>query len=279
MCQGCDRHAGSGLIGSSERHAEETQQSRAAATARAQSQYRDVVRRHGERIARARRARDEAAQHRWLAWLRGVFAVSREQRRAPAAPPLAGQVSEREHALTGGKMGEQLAADGLGRYLGDEWTLFRGYRNRRGEIDHLLLGPRGLFAIESKYHNATVTCAGDRWQYTRYDRYGNLVDGPAELVSGGRSPSEQLNEPADQLEGFLRSRGHPVAIRRVVLFNHPRSRAGTCANPTVHITSSTDQVISLVSRFPGAISADEHTELGRLIKRDHQHHNVRRRRG
>jgi hypothetical protein len=259
---------------------QETRHRRATATAREQSRFGDAVTQHGERIARARRARDEArTQHRWLSWLRGVFAVLREQRRAGAAPPRAVQVSEREHALTSGKMGEQLAADGLGRGLGNEWTLFRGYRNRRGEIDHLLLGPRGLFAIESKYHNATVTCAGDRWQYTRYDKYGNLVDGPAELISGRRSPSEQLNEPADQLEDFLRSRGHPVAIQRVVLFNHPRSRVGTCTNPTVHITTSTDQVISLLNRSPGAISADEHTELGRLIRRDHQHHNARRRRG
>jgi hypothetical protein len=142
-----------------------------------------------------------------------------------------------------------------------------------------VLGPRGLLAIESKYHNATVTCAGDRWQYARYDRYGNLVGGPAELTSGGRSPSEQLNEPADQLAGFLRSCGHPVAIQRVVLFNHPRSRVGTSANPTVHITTSTDQLIGLLKRSPGAISADERTELGRLIKRDHQHHDARRRRG
>ena len=51
--------------------------------------------------------------------------------------------------------GEQLVASGLGRVLDDEWTLIRGYRNRRGEIDHLLLGPRGLIAIEGKHRNAT----------------------------------------------------------------------------------------------------------------------------
>ena len=55
--------------------------------------------------------------------------------------------------------GEQLVASGLGRVLDDEWTLIRGYRNRRGEIDHLLLGPRGLIAIEGKHRNALVHCA------------------------------------------------------------------------------------------------------------------------
>ena len=56
----------------------------------------------------------------------------------------------------------------LGRALDDDWTLLRGYRNRRGEIDQLLLGPRGLFAIEVKNLNATVTVDGDRWRADKY---------------------------------------------------------------------------------------------------------------
>jgi hypothetical protein len=36
---------------------------------------------------------------------------------------------------------------------------------------------RGLFAIESKDHNATVHCDGDRWWSTKTDEYGNPVGG------------------------------------------------------------------------------------------------------
>ena len=75
----------------------------------------------------------------------------------------AGQSSSEEEILTAGVAGEQQVAAQLGRVLGDEWTLLRGYSNRRGEIDHLLLGPRGLLAIESKHRNATVHCDGDTW--------------------------------------------------------------------------------------------------------------------
>ena len=60
-----------------------------------------------------------------------------------------------------------LVATELGRALDDGWTLLRGYRNRRGEIDQLLLGSRGLFAIEVKNLNATVHVDGDRWQRRR----------------------------------------------------------------------------------------------------------------
>jgi hypothetical protein len=43
-----------------------------------------------------------------------------------------------EHELIAGIEGERLVAAGLGRALDDDWTLLHGYRNRRGEIDHLI---------------------------------------------------------------------------------------------------------------------------------------------
>jgi len=40
----------------------------------------------------------------------------------------------------------------------DGWTLLRGYRNVRGEIDGLLLGSGGLVAIECNHVPYTVHC-------------------------------------------------------------------------------------------------------------------------
>ena len=63
----------------------------------------------------------------------------------------------------------------------------------------MLLGPRGLFAIEVKNQNATIDCQGDQWWSTKYNKYGNLV-GPRRPMSDrrGRSPSIQLTEPASR---------------------------------------------------------------------------------
>ena len=108
--------------------------------------------------------------------------------------------ADTEEKIRAGIAGEQLVAAELGRALGDDWTLLRGYRNRRGEIDHLLLGPGGLFAIEVKNINATVHIDGDRWRADKYDNYGNLVEQRPVADRRGRSPSEQLNEPAAELE-------------------------------------------------------------------------------
>jgi hypothetical protein len=255
----------------------QAQRRRAAADRDVGRAYEDALAGHHERVVEARAARDQArAQRRWGALLRSVFAVWQAQRQVPAR--LRGsQPTDEEEKLAAGVEGERLVGEGLGRAFGDEWTLLRGYRNRHGEIDHLLLGPRGLFAIEVKHRNATVDCAGDRWWYSKYDKYGNPVGDRREMTDRrGRSPSEQLNEPATELEGFLRSRGSPVAIARIVVLTHPRAQLRSCARPTVHIFTSIRQMTGLVSSSHVALTTAECAQLERLIVRDHRFHQRRR---
>src|ERR1051326_7570745 len=133
-------------------------------------------------------------------------------RPAAVSPRGVGRVLTMRVILMAGAEGERLVAAGLGRALDDHWALIRGYRNRRGEIDHLLLGPRGLLAIEGKHRAAPVHCAGAHWWYTKSAACGNGVDRGELADRRGRSPSQRVNEPASQLEDFLRARGHPVAI-------------------------------------------------------------------
>lgn len=257
---------------------QETAQRRVVTGDRAEAQFESALAQYRRRVEEAREARDQARkQRRWWAWLRCALAVRRERRRVLRRLVMAKPVSAREESVKAGIKGEDMVAAGLGRVLGDDWTLLRGYRNRRGEIDHLLLGPQGLVAIEVKHHNATVHCDGDVWWSEKYDKYGNQVE-PRKRISdkGGRSPSVQLNEPADQLEGFLSSRGHPVSIQRVVLFTHPRSKIGNCRNPAVRIGTSAYSVIKLLKGSRQTVDAGQLAELERLIVRDHGFHEGRR---
>jgi Nuclease-related domain len=249
-----------------------------AAAERERSRYQGALVQHRARVVQAVQARDQArARHRWWAWLRGTFAVRAERRRAPVPPRACGQPSDQESILLAGIEGEQLVAAGLGHVLDDDWTLIRGYRNRGGEIDHLLLGPGGLIAIEGKHRNATVHCVGDHWWYTRFDNHGNPVERGEMTDRRGRSPSQQVNEPASKLEDFLRSRGHPVAIQRFVLLTHPRSQLGSCLRPTVRIATTTGQVISALDDSGATLSPPERARLERLIIRDHRFRTERRR--
>ena len=256
------------------RHA---QQERRGGAHRAQAEYAAARTRHAASLDQARAERDEArAQHRWLRWIRAVFTVWAGQRRAPRMPVPAGAATDREESIAAGIAGEQRVALELGQVLGDDWVLFHGYRNRRGEIDHLLLGPRGLFAIEVKHRNATVYIAGDEWRYKKFDQWGNQVESGSIEDRTGRSPSLQVNESATELERFLGTRGQSVAITRIVILNHPRSKIGSYRGLTVRVGTSTDYILSLVDDSSAELPAARRAELERLIERDHQFHAARR---
>ena len=237
--------------------------------------YEQELARHRSGVATARTARDQArAQRRWLAWLRGVFAVWAEQGRTPSRPVFYHGTIDQEAILTAGVHGEQLAANELGQILSDDWVLLRGYKNSRGEIDHLLLGPSGIFALEVKHRNATVYIDGDEWRFEKYDRFGNLVEQGRIADRGGRSPSRQVNDSADTLQRFLNTRCHQrVIIQRIVLLTHPRSELGSHRNLTVSVATCVDTVIGWI-REPASptLQPAQITELQQLIERDHRHH-------
>jgi hypothetical protein len=243
---------------------------RETADKRALARYEDELVQYRARVqtVRVRRTRARAERH-WWAWLRLAFAVWSQKRQVPRPPVPASGSTDLEEKLKAGIAGEQLVAVELGRALGDDWSLLRGYRNRRGEIDHLLLGPGGLFAIEVKNLNATVHVDGDSWRADKYDNYGNLVEQRPVADRKGRSPSVQLSEPADALERFLRQRGWPVTVQRVVILTHRRSRLGTHRNLTVMVGTSADYVLSLLGHSAGRLDDRQRTEVERLIRHDH----------
>jgi hypothetical protein len=225
----------------------------------------------------ARRSRDQAwARRRWFSWLRLVLTARREARELARQRPSAGRPTGREDSIRAGRDAEQRVADTLGQALDGDWALFRGYRNRRGEIDGLLLGPGGLFAYEVKYHNATVHINGDDWQSEKFDRYGNQVSDRAPMRDKrGRSPSRQLSEPAAMLADWLGKRGHPVSVTPVVLFTHERARVGSIRNPTVGVETSVRGLLRLVEQSPSTLTARQRAAIAQIIRDDHRHHERR----
>jgi hypothetical protein len=177
----------------------------------------------------------------------------------------------------GGIKGEQEVADVLRGALGDAWTLVKGYRNRRGEIDYLLLGPGGLFAIEVKYVNGTFAITRERWRYVKYDNYGNQVGEGLLQDARGRPPNVQLAEPLAMLEQFLASRGQPVRMRPVVLLNHPKAKVSHCAADVgAEVLTSTVQLRDLVVDSDAQLSTGKLADIERLVVRDHRFHEEHR---
>jgi hypothetical protein len=254
--------------------------SRQTTRARADQQYRRDLAAHERYVAEARKRRDQArAQGRLLARLRwGLTAFLRGRRGAPR-PPAATAATDDEGALEGGVRGEQEAAAQLGRKLSDAWVLIKGYRNARGEIDYLLLGPGGLFAIEVKYVNGTFSITRERWRYVKFDRYGNAV-GEGVIEDGGRRrrpPNIQLTEPAELLEEFLARFGQPVRLDPVVLLNHPNAKIFRCDDDLgVRVLTSTDRLARLALDGKAKLGESRLADIEKLIRRDHEYHDKRR---
>ena len=198
--------------------------------------------------------------------------------KTPAKPHLA-DAGEAEHKWASGFSGEQHAATHWANLLDDRWTLISGYLSRRGEVDQILVGPGGVFAIEIKNLNGVIHCDGDRWWRDKYDRYGNLVR-EGELIEdrAGRSPSVQLNEVADALEAELKRRGLAVGVTRAIALTHPRSATGNLHDLKVNHVGQIQAYGHEPFQSNAALSDAKASEIVTAIAHDHASRMLRRRR-
>jgi hypothetical protein len=194
-------------------------------------------------------------------------------------PPFRRAASQEEHIWNSGRQGEQMVIKLLEDCLGDSWTLILGYRNAKGEIDQVIVGPYGIFAIEVKHINGVVHCNADQWWRDKYDRYNNLVERNSAIADkGGRSPSRQINESANSLVARLAKKTTIRRVQRAVVLSHSSARLGKLAHPTV------DRIMLLNKRAmgefikssPDRIDACEVVRAIEVIREDHTFHNQRR---
>lgn len=116
--------------------------------------------------------------------------------------------------------GEQTVIDALSS-LDNNYYLINDIilPERNGNIDHLVLGPNGIFVIETKNYEGNIICYGDDW-YRRYLGYNASKDYPME------SPSRQVKRNAVNLKQFLLNKNDEEYIRRtwvngIVVFTNP----------------------------------------------------------
>ena len=72
----------------------------------------------------------------------------------------------RYRIYSGGWTGEKQVTKLLSSTLSDDYLLLNDLRLRSGggDIDHIVLGPNGVFVLETKNWSGEVTCHGDTWQ-------------------------------------------------------------------------------------------------------------------
>ena len=128
---------------------------------------------------------------------------------------------------SGGWEGEKQVTRLLNDKLSDDYTLINDLclNNGEGDIDHLVLGPRGIFVLETKNWSGHVTCDGDEWQRLSKRNFKS-------------SPSRQVKRNAAKIKRVIDSsqafRSFGKWVEGIVVFtnNHTNLHLN---NPTVAI--------------------------------------------
>ncbi len=241
--------------------------------AEAEQQQRGVAEHHA--LIDRLRAQQRTSRRWWqvLTRMRHGGELRGLERRAPELDP---GLEARRAQQASGLEGEEAMTAALG-VLSDEWVLFRGYANRRGEVDHLLVGPGGVWAIEVKVRAVRVHVAGDRWWFEKFDRYGNRVEQGVLEDRRGRSWGRQVTDIARELEAFLTSRGQRLSVRTAVVLLHERGELGSCRDLEVDLFCVGSRfLLDSVRAEPRQLDQSRRDAVARLVRRDHAFHAERR---
>lgn len=186
------------------------------------------------------------------------------------------QMQNQVQQRAAGVWGEDALAHGLSG-LSDEWLMLRGYRNRRGETDHVLVGPLGIWAVEVKLRRVRLNAVGDEWWFEKIDRWGNVVETGWAVDGGGRSWARQVNDIAGDLQRWLARNHHQVTVRTAVMLMHEHAHLGRCENLTVDLVATQPaHLLNEITVRATPLTPDACQEIAKLIRRDHQFHRDRR---
>jgi len=203
----------------------------------ARLQHQQELRSYDEQLAALHRTYHEA--FRRVRLFQGASAWWRHralQKHGDPPPPLQEGPTMEEQQWQAGAEGERrLATELMATLPGAAWTLIKGYQNRKGEIDYLLIGPAGVLALECTHLTGTILCTQDRWVRQKYDPAGAPATQVPIVDRTGRSPSQQLNDSAAVLMDCLSRKGADCELTRAVILTHDNVRLGAVEASTVHI--------------------------------------------
>lgn len=210
---------------------------------------------------------DDAGEHHFASQLRDKLGARRASQQAHQQDMRGVEVQALRSAK---KAGAKNTLSNLS--LGDDWIMYRGYRNAGGEIHQLLLGPHGLVAMTSLYLDGRVHCHGDKWHVEKFGRNGQELGHNSLDDRQGRSPSAALHHAADVLEKTLHSAGHKLRVHRAVLLNHPKAFQSESHRPTVQVFTSSWDLVNWLNKTPKVLDRGGRHQIESLIGGRHGHH-------
>ncbi len=110
---------------------------------------------------------------------------------------------------TSGRIGERRVLDNLSGRLGEEFSIFNDVLlidGKKGNIDHIVVGPTGLFVIETKNSSGKVTYGGSNWN-------------PSKQVINNAVRVKKILQDCEAFE----EKGVPF-VKAILLFSNPKAK-------------------------------------------------------
>ena len=128
-----------------------------------------------------------------------------------------------------GRQGEKAVIKTLANNLNDDYYIINGayLKNRGGDIDHIVLGPTGVYVLETKNWSGKIICNGDQWQ-----RPGKKVKGNPSLQT--KSNTQEIKKI---VESSQISRRPDIWIEGLIVFTNARA--------DLHVNNSTVPALRL----------------------------------
>ena len=113
-----------------------------------------------------------------------------------------------------GRIGEEKVVERLRAALDNRWTIFRNLHlpGHADDIDIVLVGPGGVWAIEVKSSRSTVKIEGKKWELQVKGRW----------ITARNNPSDQITTKARLLNDFLKRQGITRWVERAIALASPQ---------------------------------------------------------
>jgi hypothetical protein len=128
-----------------------------------------------------------------------------------------------------GQEGETKVTEVMTGVLNGDWSLFRNVEvpGWLGDVDSILVGPNGVWALEIKTVSGQYRNAGDRWECLSGKRWREWK----------KNPSKQARKNAARLGAFLKADGITQWVNPAVVWANPESPLEV-ENPSVAVWKS-----------------------------------------
>lgn len=154
-----------------------------------------------------------------------------------------------KHIYSTGKEGESRLIEFLRNALPDDYVAFTGVPVKNGDIDCLIVGPNGIFALEVKNHRGVIIFNGETWKQVKTGKRGGIYEG---IIN---NPGKQILSAIRFLKEEMKTEGlGNLYIRGIVVFTN-------------------DDVNLQIEKYPTTFDVCKLADLPALIKNRKENNN------